>query len=135
MSISRTMAPIVSSVATRLCLTPEPNLTPDVAVPAFMPSLILTQPPIMPITAMVWIAPKFAVSIAMHIWDTFSMTALHQPASATASTRQHSTLMPVNRAAVIEQATEQPAWFVYIIEADNGKLYTGITTDIDRRFE
>lgn len=25
-------------------------------------------------------------------------------------------------------------WFVYIIEADNGKLYTGITTDIDRRF-
>lgn len=43
--------------------------------------------------------------------------------------------MPVNRAAVIEQATEQPAWFVYIIEADNGKLYTGVTTDIDRRFE
>lgn len=26
-------------------------------------------------------------------------------------------------------------WFVYIIEADNGKLYTGITTDLDRRFE
>ncbi len=25
-------------------------------------------------------------------------------------------------------------WFVYIIEADNGKLYTGITTDIERRF-
>lgn len=25
-------------------------------------------------------------------------------------------------------------WFVYIIEADNGKLYTGITTDISRRF-
>jgi len=25
-------------------------------------------------------------------------------------------------------------WFVYIIEADNGKLYTGITTDIGRRF-
>lgn len=24
-------------------------------------------------------------------------------------------------------------WFVYIIEADNGNLYTGITTDIDRR--
>ncbi|WP_438970158.1 GIY-YIG nuclease family protein [Methylophaga sp.] len=26
-------------------------------------------------------------------------------------------------------------WFVYIIEADNGKLYTGITTDIERRFK
>ena len=25
-------------------------------------------------------------------------------------------------------------WFVYMIEADNGKLYTGITTDVDRRF-
>lgn len=25
-------------------------------------------------------------------------------------------------------------WFVYIIEADNGKLYTGITTDLNRRF-
>lgn len=26
-------------------------------------------------------------------------------------------------------------WFVYIIEADNGKLYTGITTDLSRRFK
>jgi putative endonuclease len=25
-------------------------------------------------------------------------------------------------------------WFLYIIEAENGKLYTGITTDLDRRF-
>lgn len=25
-------------------------------------------------------------------------------------------------------------WFVYIIETDNGKLYTGITTDLSRRF-
>ncbi len=25
-------------------------------------------------------------------------------------------------------------WFVYIIECDNGSLYTGITTDIVRRF-
>lgn len=25
-------------------------------------------------------------------------------------------------------------WFVYIIEAANGKLYTGITTNLDRRF-
>lgn len=26
-------------------------------------------------------------------------------------------------------------WFVYIIETENGKLYTGITTDVERRFE
>lgn len=26
-------------------------------------------------------------------------------------------------------------WFVYIIEAENGSLYTGITTDIAKRFE
>ena len=25
-------------------------------------------------------------------------------------------------------------WFVYIIEAVNGHLYTGITTDLERRF-
>lgn len=25
-------------------------------------------------------------------------------------------------------------WFVYIIEAENGFFYTGITTDLDRRF-
>jgi putative endonuclease len=25
-------------------------------------------------------------------------------------------------------------WFVYIVEAENGHLYTGITTDLDRRF-
>lgn len=25
-------------------------------------------------------------------------------------------------------------WFVYIIEAENGQLYTGITTDLERRF-
>lgn len=32
--------------------------------------------------------------------------------------------------------SEKPAdWFVYIIETDNGKLYTGITTDLNRRFE
>jgi putative endonuclease len=28
----------------------------------------------------------------------------------------------------------QTDWFVYIIEAENGQLYTGITTDLDRRF-
>ncbi len=26
-------------------------------------------------------------------------------------------------------------WFVYVIEAENGYLYTGITTDLKRRFE
>ncbi len=25
-------------------------------------------------------------------------------------------------------------WFVYIIEAENGYFYTGITTDLERRF-
>jgi len=25
-------------------------------------------------------------------------------------------------------------WFVYIVEAENGNLYTGITTDLARRF-
>lgn len=25
-------------------------------------------------------------------------------------------------------------WFVYIVEAENGHLYTGITTDLARRF-
>ena len=25
-------------------------------------------------------------------------------------------------------------WFVYIIEASDGSLYTGITTDVERRF-
>lgn len=26
-------------------------------------------------------------------------------------------------------------WYVYIIEAANGNLYTGITTDLERRFQ
>jgi putative endonuclease len=26
-------------------------------------------------------------------------------------------------------------WFVYIVEASNGHLYTGITTDVERRFK
>jgi len=25
-------------------------------------------------------------------------------------------------------------WYVYVIEASNGSLYTGITTDVERRF-
>ena len=27
------------------------------------------------------------------------------------------------------------SWFVYIIETTSGKYYTGITTDVDRRFD
>lgn len=27
-----------------------------------------------------------------------------------------------------------PAWFVYILECENGRLYTGITTDLGRRY-
>ena len=27
------------------------------------------------------------------------------------------------------------SWFVYIIETQNNKLYTGITTDLEKRFE
>ena len=26
-------------------------------------------------------------------------------------------------------------WFLYIVETEDGKLYTGITTDVDRRFK
>jgi len=26
------------------------------------------------------------------------------------------------------------SWFVYIVEAENGHFYTGITTDLERRF-
>jgi predicted GIY-YIG superfamily endonuclease len=29
---------------------------------------------------------------------------------------------------------ENKPWFVYIVEAENGHLYTGITTDLERRF-
>lgn len=28
-----------------------------------------------------------------------------------------------------------PKWFVYIIENEKGHLYTGITTDVERRFK
>jgi putative endonuclease len=31
--------------------------------------------------------------------------------------------------------TKTNDWFVYLIEAENGHLYTGITTDVDRRFQ
>ncbi|EQC44700.1 GIY-YIG nuclease family protein [Bacteriovorax sp. Seq25_V] len=29
---------------------------------------------------------------------------------------------------------KEKLWYLYIIETENGKLYTGITTDIERRF-
>lgn len=31
-------------------------------------------------------------------------------------------------------ARSESDWFVYIVEAENGHLYTGITTDLARRF-
>jgi len=31
--------------------------------------------------------------------------------------------------------TTNKPWFVYIVEAENGHLYTGITTDLARRFK
>jgi putative endonuclease len=27
-----------------------------------------------------------------------------------------------------------PAWFVYLLECANGRIYTGITTDLEKRF-
>ena len=33
------------------------------------------------------------------------------------------------------QGTGDDGWWVYIVETDSGKLYTGITTDLERRFE
>ncbi len=33
------------------------------------------------------------------------------------------------------RGAHQVVWDVYIVETDNGKLYTGITTDLDRRFD
>lgn len=29
---------------------------------------------------------------------------------------------------------QNPAWWVYIIRASDGRLYTGVTTDVERRF-
>jgi putative endonuclease len=33
-----------------------------------------------------------------------------------------------------ESENTGPGWFVYIIKASDGRLYTGITTDVERRF-
>ena len=30
---------------------------------------------------------------------------------------------------------KKTAWYAYVIRTDNGNLYTGITTDIERRFK
>lgn len=30
---------------------------------------------------------------------------------------------------------KSPRWFVYVIETVSGRLYSGITTDLDRRFQ
>jgi putative endonuclease len=30
---------------------------------------------------------------------------------------------------------KKTVWFVYIIESEKGNLYTGITTDLERRFQ
>jgi len=36
---------------------------------------------------------------------------------------------------IIKQTTEQsPVWFIYLIRCHNGNLYTGISTDVARRF-
>lgn len=34
-----------------------------------------------------------------------------------------------------KKKSELRSWHLYIIQAQDGTLYTGITTDIDRRFE
>lgn len=32
------------------------------------------------------------------------------------------------------QQADRPSWWVYLIETESGKLYTGISTDVERRF-
>lgn len=34
-----------------------------------------------------------------------------------------------------ERLAKNSEWFVYIIEADDGSYYTGVSTDVQRRFE
>ena len=33
-----------------------------------------------------------------------------------------------------ENMSDKKSWFVYIVETQNGRLYTGVSTDVDRRF-
>ena len=35
---------------------------------------------------------------------------------------------------VVEQNSDVGNWYVYMIKCGNGTLYTGITTDVERRF-
>lgn len=35
----------------------------------------------------------------------------------------------------VTEATDVTAWFVYMIRCDDESLYTGITTNIERRFQ
>ena len=37
--------------------------------------------------------------------------------------------------AVISEYALGEMWFVYLLECRNGKIYTGITTDVQRRFD
>ncbi len=39
------------------------------------------------------------------------------------------------RSATTDSAEGSPEWFVYIIRTESDRLYTGITTDPDRRLE
>jgi len=36
---------------------------------------------------------------------------------------------------LVQKSVSNTPWFLYIIEADDHSLYTGITTDVARRFE
>jgi putative endonuclease len=42
---------------------------------------------------------------------------------------------PADTAATATPASEPGCWYLYLIETVRGKLYTGITTDIERRFQ
>lgn len=41
--------------------------------------------------------------------------------------------MPVMTAGVKNRSSDSVPWWVYMVRSRSGKLYTGITTDIDRR--
>lgn len=43
--------------------------------------------------------------------------------------------MPAVNDAIIEQVVLKPDWFLYLIRTKQGNLYTGITTDVERRFK
>ncbi len=43
--------------------------------------------------------------------------------------------MPAVNDATIEQLVQKSDWFLYLIRTKQGNLYTGITTDVERRFK